>query len=563
MPQEQKGRFRLEYKEIKQLINMRSLLASYGVEPDKNNRCSCPIHGGDNATAFSISSDLQTWNCHSKCDCGGDIFTFVEKKEGVGNAQAKLLLMERFGLSDAPQPKPKKKPKPVEKSRQSYIYTDKDGNELYRVNRVDFSDGSKQCYQECNGKNTLPKEVRTLYNYHSIYGSTDYIFLCEGEKTADAVIECGMIGTTNPLGSKSWDESYAELLRDMKVVVLPDADEHGEKWRDHVLKTLRGIVEQVQVFEVPEAFVKKHTEYTGHDFADMVEAYGHDKGAEWLSTQLTNAPTLPRGIDSAILGRPSDGFDEIMRKAKAGIRSDVFNLNEWLPSLDIVINQGDLLVVMANTGVGKTRIAHNIPYAIKRINFAMFDLELGFTTLCERWGAMVNGISHRHFKERALMGRNLKRPEVDNVYIQKVPRLTVDKIRSRVEEIEQITGKEIHAVCVDYIGLMAGVGSAYEATSTNVEAFKAYVAEKDKVGILTTQVSRPPDKEHGLYECPSAFSAKNSGSVENSSQCLLGFWRVEGDKTAMKCKCLKYTHGEYPYDDIDLVAHDLLIEERR
>jgi len=552
----------MEYKEIKSLVNMRSLLETYGIELDSRGRCACPIHGGDNKSAFSVSSDLQAWTCHTKCDCGGDIFTFVERKEEMGNPQAKVFIMERFSICDDEDVPKKKKAKPTEKSRTTYVYRDKDGAELYRVNRVDYSDGSKQCYQECNGKRTLPKEVRTLYNYDKIYGSTDYIFVCEGEKTADAITKCGFIGTTNPLGSKSWDSSYAELLRDMKVIIMPDADEHGEQWGDNVLSSLRGIAEQVQTINVPERFIKKHTEYKGHDFADMIESYGEKKGTEWVMEQMELVKPLLRGIDGSILGRPADGFDDIMRKAKQGIRSDVFNLNEWIPSLDLVINQGDLLVVMANTSVGKTRIAHNIPYAIKRINFAMFDLELGFTTLCERWGAMANGISHRNFKERAIQGRTLQRPDVENVYIQKVQKLTIEKIRDRVEELEKIIGDRIHAVCVDYIGLMSGVGSAYESTSTNVEAFKAYIAETDRVGVLTTQVSRPQDKEGGMYECPSAFSAKNSGSIENSSQCLLGFWKVYGDPRALKCRCLKYTHGEYPYNDIDLIADDLLITER-
>jgi len=216
---------------------------------------------------------------------------------------------------------------------------------------------------------------------------------------------------------------------------------------------------------------------------------------------------------------------------------------------------------MANTSVGKTRLLHNLPFFIPQVNYVIFDLELSFETLCERYTALENGISVRAVDQKLRAGYTLRPPRVDNVYIQKIAKLTVSKIKERVDEIQAITGHEIHCVGVDYIGLMTGVGSKYEATSDNVEEFKGYVADCGRVGILTTQVSRPVDKEDGMYKCPSAFSAKNSGSIENSSQELLGFWRDEHDETRLWSRCLKYTHGQYNQQDVALFADNLKITE--
>jgi 5S rRNA maturation endonuclease (ribonuclease M5) len=550
----------MDFKAIKELVNMRRLLTSYGVEPDKTGRCACPIHGGDNKTAFSISNDLQTWNCHTKCGCGGDIFTFVEKKESCTNAQAKVSIMQRFAISEG---EPIEKPKTVseEHSRNVYVYRSADGAELYRINRVNFKDGSKKCFPEYQGKATLPKEVRTLYNLDKINGTDDFVFICEGEKTADAVTECGFIGTTNPLGSSNWDASYASLLAGKKVVIMPDADECGEKWRDAVLESLAGKVEQAQIISIPEKFIAKHPEYKGHDFADMVESYNHEKATEWLQKKLDSTKVLPKGVDTTLLGLPLDGFRELQRKAKNGIRTDVFNFCQWLPTLDLEVNEGDCVVLIAGTGVGKTRLLHNIPYRINNINYAMFDLELSYNTLCERYGAMVNGISVRSLKEKMRHGFSLIEPNIDNVFLQKVEGLTVQKIKDRVNQLEQITQKRIHAVSVDYIGLMGGFGSAYEKTSSNVEDFKAWISATNRVGLLTSQITRPEDKDNGIFQCPNPFSAKNSGSIENSAQELLAFWRPSDDKRAMKCKCWKYTHGEYPFQEINLIADDLVIYE--
>lgn len=45
-------------------------------------RCACPIHGGDNPTSF-VWKDNGLWYCHTSCDEGGDIFTFVARMEGL------------------------------------------------------------------------------------------------------------------------------------------------------------------------------------------------------------------------------------------------------------------------------------------------------------------------------------------------------------------------------------------------------------------------------------------------------------------------------------------------
>ena len=553
----------MDYAEIKKFVDMPRLLESYGIALVKD-RCACPIHGGDNKTAFGISSQGQCWTCHTKCECSGDIFSFVEKFEKVTNPVAKQLIEDRFNLSSPAPVKIKKAPKPKASvvGRVEYVYRDKDGKTLYKVKRVDYSDGKKDCFQECQGKPTLPESVRTLYNYDKIHGNTeDYVILCEGEKTADAVTECGYIGTTNPLGSKNWDSKYAELLKGQRVVIMPDADEHGEKWRDEVILSMRGIVGQIQVINIPRDFIADNPEFTGHDFADYRSKEGMDASIGLIMDGIETSVIFPEGIDPCLLGRPSTGFRDIIRKVKAGISTEVFNIKDWLPSYDLPVNEGDLLVLMANTSVGKTRLLHNIPFHIRSVNYAIFDLELSYPVLCQRHGAMRNNCSFKNVIDKIKAGYNVEIPNVDHISIQKVEKLTVEKIRDRVEMLERLTGQTQHVVCVDYIGLMTGRGSSYEIISNNVEEFKSYISEAGKVGVLTTQVARPADKDHGLFQCPSPFAAKNSGSLENSAQILLGFWKDEHNRNRLWSRALKYTHGEYPSEDIPLDAMDLIIKE--
>lgn len=76
--------FRDKVDTIKQLVDPALLLEDLGFEitreTDKEIRCPCKIHDGDNTTAFRLNKDLKTWVCFShKCNerYGNDVFGLV------------------------------------------------------------------------------------------------------------------------------------------------------------------------------------------------------------------------------------------------------------------------------------------------------------------------------------------------------------------------------------------------------------------------------------------------------------------------------------------------------
>jgi DNA primase len=49
-------------------------------------RCACPLHKGDNPTAFSVykgDDGHEHWHCHTKCATGGDAIDFVQRWRGL------------------------------------------------------------------------------------------------------------------------------------------------------------------------------------------------------------------------------------------------------------------------------------------------------------------------------------------------------------------------------------------------------------------------------------------------------------------------------------------------
>ena len=62
----------------------------------------CPFHHNVNTPSFVVFPDTQTWKCFGECDDGGDVFSFVMKKEGWEFSETLKILAERAGVQLKP-----------------------------------------------------------------------------------------------------------------------------------------------------------------------------------------------------------------------------------------------------------------------------------------------------------------------------------------------------------------------------------------------------------------------------------------------------------------------------
>ncbi len=137
-----------------------------------------------------------------------------------------------------------------------WTYHDCNGEPVGLVARWDLPDGKKTFLPiSRNGSGWIVlgmAEPRPLYRLPEL-GEAGRVYVCEGEKAADAVRSLDLVATTSVNGSQSPGKSDWSILAGKEVTILPDADKSGEKYARKVGAILAKLkpAPSVKIVELP------------------------------------------------------------------------------------------------------------------------------------------------------------------------------------------------------------------------------------------------------------------------------------------------------------------------
>jgi len=516
---------------IKARVDCAELIISLGAQHKGGDRYTCPWRADSDSGSVAVERDQ--WYDHVS-KAGGDAITMVELAKRLPKGQAIGWLARWAGIPpDQPQYIPDaggREPKAI------YDYTDERGAVLYQALRYEPGDDGRpktfrQRRPDGNGGYVWSvKGVRLVPYRLPAVMAAECVWIVEGEKDANALVAAGECATTNVGGAGKWQEAYSEYLRGKEVILCGDNDNPGREHMAKVLETLAGKVEHVTHVTVPAPH---------KDIADYLAATPEDERTKALDLLAKAGKRYPGGVDLPIASVAELG--ERYRAELAGLRTQQtrVDLGDWLPSFRRICRRlvpGEVVTIIADTGVGKSMILQNIAYRCA-VPTLFFELELPDTLLFERFAAMALGMSCSRIEEAFSTGPGFAVP-MAHVYVCPVARMTVAEMTDITRKAPLRMGRKPIAVMVDYVQLLSGGRSdRYEQTSDNAEALKRFAKETGTVVFVASQRKRTLEAEIKLHD------AKDSGAIENSSGLVLGAWRDTADKGRLMLKVLKNTKG--------------------
>lgn len=253
-----------------------------------------------------------------------------------------------------------------------YIYTDKDGNTEFVIERKyeDETRQEKYFVPHSKWKNKIDSSTRwisksmpqprTIYNLPTLYNTKQTsVVVVEGEKAADAYK--GLPVTTWSSGAKSvLNNDWTPLDDFNKIILFPDNDDEGRYamhlLANHLIKDLEMPIEKIHYVLIPDEFPEKW------DLADPIPENSNTDGHRLAFNALPYTEAAPDYKE--IWEKMKQTKLDVDQKDKADrlleVAADVFYIQELDEMLDL--KQGVLLPIKSfNNNYSYLKVEKKLP----------------------------------------------------------------------------------------------------------------------------------------------------------------------------------------------------------
>lgn len=239
----------------------------------------------------------------------------------------------------------------------AYDYLDRNRNLLFQVTRF-FPKDFRQRTPKLEGgwHPGLNGSPRVLYRLPEVLDAASQgrvIFVVEGEKDADALVEMGFIATTCSGGAGKWIEDYIPSLAGAHLVILPDNDDIGKAHACQIAQYQYPTAKSVRIIELPGLPLKG-------DVSDWLEGGGT---ASLLKDLVRTTPRYGlerRRAATGLLG-PKEAY--ALARIEAEKRANLIRAGGGLrfpwPQVDAMVGRmvgGQLVVLGGRAKQGKSTL---------------------------------------------------------------------------------------------------------------------------------------------------------------------------------------------------------------
>jgi len=200
--------------EVKQRVDIVDIVGQYAklTKSGRTFRGLCPFHS-EKHPSFYVYPEQQSWHCFGACNTGGDVFSFVMKKQGIDFGEALRLLAQRAGVA-----LPSKFEPGAESEERQKLYQINQAAALYFHNLLNSPAGEK-AKSYVTERGFTPQTISDFqlgYSPDKWEGLKKY--LTERDYTEKELLNAGLI--IEPEGKKTHDRFRNKLM-------FPIADARG------------------------------------------------------------------------------------------------------------------------------------------------------------------------------------------------------------------------------------------------------------------------------------------------------------------------------------------------
>ncbi len=178
--------------EVKQKLDIVEVIGQYAklTKSGRTFRALCPFHSEKNPSFF-VYPERQSWHCFGACNTGGDVFSFIMKKENIDFGEALRLLAQRVGVTIPSRSEPDKK-----RDEKERLYLANEAAARYFHNLLLNSPAGEKARKYLTSRGLSPKAISDFqlgFSLNSWEALKQYL-LGKGY-TQDEMLEAGLIVT--------------------------------------------------------------------------------------------------------------------------------------------------------------------------------------------------------------------------------------------------------------------------------------------------------------------------------------------------------------------------------